>query len=61
LQSDAKDSVIDFDVLTADFGQRQIPSPFRIFFMAGKPASQDSCARYNNLTITSTRMITTKR
>jgi hypothetical protein len=48
-------------------GWRRIPANRKprhhseISRMAGEPASQDSSARYNNLTMTITRMITIKR
>jgi hypothetical protein len=61
LQTDAIFSVVDFNGLTADTGQRQTPSPFKNPAQGGKPASQDFSARYNILTMTITRMITIKR
>jgi len=53
--------VKDSDGLAAIAGQQHTPSQFRTPRLAGKPALQEAGARYNNLTITITRMITIKR
>ena len=63
--ADAKVVVKNPDGLAAIAGQRHTPPQFPVTIqnlrLAGKPALQVAGARYNNLTITITRMITIKR